>query len=159
VETLGCLAPNSSMALNRRREEGMALSPAKMELLQKLAGGPQTAIDLVTDQRIRMVQELVAAGYARDFADQRGRRVEVRLRIWGITGAGRAVLEQRDMVEAASRQPSLQFGLKKALQVRRRGFDDQKVGVASKDPSPKKSSSTPTSQAIKKSASEKEEEP
>lgn len=104
-----------------------------------------------------MVQELVSAGYARDFADQRGRRVEVRLRIWGITSAGKAVLEQRDMVEAASRQPSLQFGFKKAMQGRKRGFDHQKMGITRTIPRLKKDSSTPTSESIKKSASEEGE--
>jgi hypothetical protein len=85
----------------------MALSPAKMDLLRKLALRHLTAIDLVSEARIRMVQDLVNAGYARDYADHKGHRIEVRLRIWGITAAGRAVLEQRDMVTTTTRQPAL----------------------------------------------------
>jgi hypothetical protein len=43
-------------------------------------------------------------GYARDFADHAGHRIPIRLRIWGITDAGRAVLEQQALaVSSANR--------------------------------------------------------
>src|SRR5215467_13378467 len=93
----------------------MPLTPAKLSVLQKLAVRPLTVIDLPDVKQLRIVQQLVNEGYARDFAAQRGRRVEVRLRIWGITQAGRAILEQVAMVEASSRQPSLILEAKKPL--------------------------------------------
>lgn len=104
----------------------MALTPIKMEILRKLAVRPQTAIDLVTPQNVKVVQQLVGEGYARDFAAHRGKRVQVRLRIWGITESGRAILEQVAMVEAASRQPSLTLVPKKPVEVKKKeveGYD------------------------------------
>src|SRR5215471_5966420 len=107
----------------------MALTPIKMEILRKLAVRPQTAIDLVTPQNVKVVQQLVGEGYARDFAAHRGKRVQVRLRIWGITESGRAILEQVAMVEAASRQPSLTLVPKKPVEVKAKkkeeGYDGQ----------------------------------
>lgn len=98
----------------------MALSSAKMDMLRQLSQKFLTAIDLPTEGKIRMVQELVSAGYARDFSDHKGHRIEVRLRIWGITSAGRAVLEQRDMVTTATRQPALPLFSKAPLAARAR---------------------------------------
>jgi hypothetical protein len=85
----------------------VALTPDRIALLQQLAMRPLTVIDLKEDKQIRLVQRLAREGYAIDFGDQKGRRVEVRLRIWGITSAGKAILEQMAMVEAVARQPSL----------------------------------------------------
>src|SRR5215469_5628026 len=83
------------------------ITPDRIALLQQLSMKPLTCIDLKEDKKIRLVQRLTREGYARDFGDQKGRRVEVRLRIWGITSAGKAILEQMAMVEAIARQPAL----------------------------------------------------
>src|SRR5215469_18438961 len=108
----------------------MALSQAKIDLLQQLSNKPMTVIDLKTDQNIAAVQELVNTGYARDFSAHRGHRIPIRLRIWGITSAGKAVLEQQAMVDTTSgRQPALPFASKKLLPNRSKvKFDHQDVG-------------------------------
>src|SRR5215467_4591121 len=94
----------------------MALSAEKMDMLKLLATKHLTYIDLQNDHNVRVVQELVGMGYARDFADHAGHRVQVRLRIWGITGAGKAVLEQQAMAEMTKgRQPSLTLFAREAL--------------------------------------------
>lgn len=94
----------------------MALTKEKMSLLQELANRHMTVIDLESEHRIRMVQDLVSMGYARDFADHHGHRVQVRLRIWGITSAGKAVLEQQAMAEMTKgRQPPLTLFAKEPL--------------------------------------------
>jgi hypothetical protein len=98
----------------------MALSSVKMDMLKQLSQRHITIIDLGSEAKVRMIQELVNAGYARDYADHKGRRVEVRLRIWGITSAGRAVLEQRDLVAATTRQPALPLLLKAPLSIKKR---------------------------------------
>lgn len=98
----------------------MALSSVKMDMLKQLSQRHITIIDLGSEAKVRMIQELVHAGYARDFSDHKGHRIEVRLRIWGITAAGRAVLEQRDLVEATTRQPALPLLLKTPLAMRKR---------------------------------------
>src|SRR5215469_1912326 len=116
----------------------MALSQAKLNLLQQLSNKPMTVIDLKTDQNIAAVQELVNTGYARDFSAHRGHRIPVRLRIWGITSSGKAVLEQQAMVDATrGRQPALPFASKKLLPTRSKvklvkdkEFDHQDVGVS-----------------------------
>ena len=113
----------------------MALSQLKIAMLQQLSTRHLTVIDLKTDQNIRMVQELVNLGYARDFSAHHGHRIEVRLRIWGITSSGKAVLEQQAMVDVTrGRQPALPFASKKLLPSRSKvKFDHQDVGVARKD--------------------------
>src|SRR5215472_7875625 len=116
----------------------MALSSAKLDLLRQLSNKVLTAIDLQTDQNIAAVQELVNIGYARDFAAHHGHRIPVRLRIWGITSAGKAVLEQQAMIDATrGRQPALPFGSKKLLPTRSKvklvkdkEFDHQDVGMS-----------------------------
>jgi len=96
----------------------MALSQAKVDLLQKLLNKPLTVIDLETEQNIAAVQDLVNTGYARDFAAHHGHRIPVRLRIWGITSAGKAVLEQQAMAEMSrGRQPPLTLFAKEPLKV------------------------------------------
>jgi hypothetical protein len=92
------------------------LSQAKMGLLKELSVRHMTIVDLKTEDRLRAVQDLVGIGYARDFAAHHGHRIPIRLRIWGITSAGKAVLEQMALAEMTrGRQPSLPFGQKKAL--------------------------------------------
>src|SRR5215467_15022862 len=94
----------------------MALSAEKMDMLKLLATKHLTYIDLQNDHNVRVVQELVGMGYARDFADHAGHRVQVRLRIWGITSAGKAVLEQQAMAEMTKgRQPPLTLFAKEPL--------------------------------------------
>lgn len=117
------------------------LTAKNFDLLRRLSLRPLTVVDLVTPTNIRMVQDLVKLGYARDYADQKGRRVEVRLRIWGITGAGKAVLEQQDLIEANTKQPSLPLFSKKLPGPfpPKRGFDDQRMGAL---PRPKQLSKT-----------------
>jgi len=90
---------------------------------------------LKTDQNIAAVQELVNTGYARDFAAHHGHRIPVRLRIWGITSSGKAVLEQQAMIDATrGRQPALPFASKKLLPTRTKTkFDHQDVGVPHKN--------------------------
>ena len=91
------------------------LSPVKLGLLKELSARHMTIVDLKTDDRLRAVQDLVGIGYARDFAAHSGHRIPIRLRIWGITGAGKAVLEQMALAELTrGRQPSLPFGQRKA---------------------------------------------
>jgi hypothetical protein len=51
------------------------------------------------DDEIARVQRLVTMGLARDFSAFHGHRTPVRLRIWGITMAGRAVLEQQTFTD------------------------------------------------------------
>jgi hypothetical protein len=114
------------------------LSQAKMGLLKELSVKHLTIIDLKTEDRLRAVQDLVGIGYARDFAAHHGHRIPIRLRIWGITSSGRAVLEQLAMAELTKgRQPSLPFAQKKALRLPRKkdlilGFDHQRVGAPPK---------------------------
>jgi len=65
-----------------------------------------TFIDLYkqdSDADLNTVQKLVGLGYARDYGAQKGRRTEVRLRIWGITDSGKAVLEQQTFAESSSK--------------------------------------------------------
>jgi hypothetical protein len=71
----------------------------RIEMLKRLVQRPLTIINLPMQKDLKIVQELVRLGYARDYGNQWGRRVPVRLRIWGITDAGRAVLEQQSLAE------------------------------------------------------------
>ena len=105
----------------------MMLTQSKLDLLQQLAVKPLTVIDLISPTNISATQDLVKLGYARDYGNQHGRRVPIRLRIWGITGSGRAVLEQQSMAELTKgRQPSLPMEAKKPLEFpkRKEGFWD-----------------------------------
>lgn len=72
----------------------------RFEVLKILSKRPTTAIDLKTDRNVAIASALVKMGYARDFSAHAGHRIPVRLRIWGITEAGRAALEQQTIVEA-----------------------------------------------------------
>jgi hypothetical protein len=109
------------------------LSQIKLGILKELSIKHLTVIDLKTDDRLRAVQDLVGIGYARDFAAHHGHRIPVRLRIWGITSAGKAVLEQLALAEMTrGRQPSLPF-------TRKGGFAMQRMCKAQK---PKPTQST-----------------
>ena len=66
-----------------------------LELLSKRVMTAPT----MTDDEIKKVQRLVDQGLARDFSYFHGHRMPVRLRIWGINDRGRAVLEQRTMMQ------------------------------------------------------------
>jgi hypothetical protein len=63
-------------------------------MLKLLAFKPLTAIDLETEHNINLVQALTKLGYVRDYGMQYGHRIPIRLRIWGLTDAGRAVLRE-----------------------------------------------------------------
>ena len=67
--------------------------------LAKLAVRVQAAPEL-SEEDIKRIQRLVTMGLARDFSAFHGTRTPVRLRIWGITSAGRAVLEQKSFTDA-----------------------------------------------------------
>ena len=112
----------------------MALSAEKMDMLKLLATKHLTYIDLQNDHNVRVVQELVGMGYARDFADHAGHRVQVRLRIWGITGAGKAVLEQQTMAEMTKgRQPSLTLFTKEPLNFPKKALKKPKEAEGKKE--------------------------
>lgn len=83
----------------------------RFAILRKLSLRPLTSIDLDTDRNLDIVQDLVRFGYARDYGNQHGRRVPIRLRIWGITSAGKAVLEQQALTE--NKGPQLSLSMKK----------------------------------------------
>lgn len=88
------------------------MTEERFAILKKLAQRTQTAIDLVDDRNIAVVQDLVKMGYARDYSDHAGHRIPVRLRIWGITSAGRAVIEQEEFV-APKKIGQLSFSIPK----------------------------------------------
>jgi hypothetical protein len=86
------------------------MNQMQLNMLKQLAQRHLTCVELASDIRsskidvsrapgVRLIQILTKLGYARDYGDQNGRRVEVRLRIWGITDAGRAVLQQQSLAE------------------------------------------------------------
>lgn len=76
------------------------LTPDRLKLLRKVRVRAVTAIDLGTDRNIAIVQDLVRMGYVRDYSNHHGHRIPIRLRIWGITDPGRAVLEQESMIRS-----------------------------------------------------------
>ena len=82
------------------------MHPRQMQVIRKLATGPQTTIDL-TPEEVKITQDLVKRGVARDYADFYGHRIEVRLRIWGLTSIGRAILEQQTLVDSSVRRQQL----------------------------------------------------
>ena len=75
----------------------------RFEVLKLLSKRPTTAIDLKSDRNITIVQALVKMGFARDYSAHAGHRIPVRLRIWGITEAGRACLEQQALTDNKAR--------------------------------------------------------
>lgn len=98
------------------------LNQPQTDMLRKLAFKPLSVIELapeITSKRIeierapgvKLVQRLTKLGYARDYGAQHSRRVPVRLRIWGITDAGRAVLEQQSLGESKDAGGQSQLGL------------------------------------------------
>jgi len=68
-----------------------------IRMLRKLKERVQAA-PVMDDDEIVRVQRLVEMGLARDFSKFGGTSIKVRLRIWGITDAGRAVLETQDII-------------------------------------------------------------
>ena len=76
------------------------LTADRLKLLRKVRKRAVTAIDLGTDRNIAIVQDLVRMGYVRDYSNHHGHRIPIRLRIWGITDPGRAVLEQESMIRS-----------------------------------------------------------
>lgn len=87
-----------------------SMTPNKFDLLRRLALRPMTAVDFERYEEVKSLQQLVKLGYARDYANQLGKRVPVRLRIWGITDAGRAVLEMQVIGESQSKGTQGQLG-------------------------------------------------
>ena len=79
-------------------------------MLQRIVQRPITCADMPTNKELHDVQDLTNLGYVRDYGQQHGRRIPVNLRIWGITPAGRAALEQQHIVES-KRGSQTQFGL------------------------------------------------
>ena len=73
-----------------------------IKTLVKLAIRIQAAPVMDTEDIVRC-QRLVTMGLARDLSAFHGTRIPIRLRIWSITDAGRAVLEQKSFTD--SRQP------------------------------------------------------
>lgn len=118
----------------------MALRQSDLEMLRRLAQRHLTAIDLVTDDKIKLVQKLVSGGYAIDFADMKGRRTPVRLRIWGISPAGKAILEQQaliDSIKGRDKQMSLTL-VKKPLELKKRALQKREPLAQTVSPIPKK---------------------
>lgn len=70
------------------------LTKSDMAQLEVLARGIQAG-PTMTDDEIRITQRLVTQGLAKDYSEFHGHRQRIYLRIWGITTAGRAVLEQQ----------------------------------------------------------------
>ena len=83
----------------------MATKTTKADIVQlkKLAERVQAG-PTMTDEEIRITQRLVGQGLARDFSFFYGHRQRVYLRIWGITDAGKAVLEQQTIGKPAGHQ-------------------------------------------------------
>lgn len=83
-----------------------------MKLLELLSKRPMAA-PLMDDDQIVRAQKLASRGLAHDFSHFHGQQLTlVRLRIWGITERGRAILEQRELTETrAPRQLTLTKGL------------------------------------------------
>jgi hypothetical protein len=94
------------------------LTTDRIEMLKRLAQRALTNIDFKTVGDLKTVQGLVNLGYARDFGDQFGRRIPIRLRIWGITDSGRAVLEQQSLAENKKSQLSLAMLKKPSLTIK-----------------------------------------
>lgn len=97
------------------------MSKAQFDMLRFISQRPITRTDLARDikprdveSRLNLVRALVKLGYVRDYGSQQGRRVPVNLRIWGITDAGRAVLEQQVLAQSADKGGQGQFGLRLA---------------------------------------------
>jgi hypothetical protein len=97
------------------------MTQPQLDLLRKMSIKPLTCIDLAPEVKskrvdireaptVRVAQTLTKLGYARDYGDQHGRRTEVRLRIWGITDSGKAVLQQQSLGESTSKAGQSQLG-------------------------------------------------
>lgn len=76
----------------------MKVTKEDMMALELLSKRPMAAPTMDDDQIVR-VQKLATRGLAIDFSNFHGTRTPVRLRIWGITSAGKAVLEQKGLTE------------------------------------------------------------
>src|SRR3974390_1069773 len=94
------------------------LTMHQIAMLRKLSEKMLTMIDLYKKDNnadLNTVQMLTSLGYARDYGAQKGRRTEIRLRIWGITDAGRAILEQQALVDGSTQDKGGQTQLGWAL--------------------------------------------
>lgn len=81
------------------------ITKGDVEMLRRLSKGFQCG-PLMDDRDIRLVQKLTNRGLARDFSNIKGEgQIEVRLRIWGITDAGRAVLEEQTFTSPRQQLP------------------------------------------------------
>lgn len=72
------------------------------KLKQRTQAGP-----VMSEQDIRLAQRLVGMGLARDHSAFFGHRTPVHLRMWGITDAGRAALEQKSLTAHVRNQMAL----------------------------------------------------
>ena len=81
----------------------MAMTADKWEMLRRIIQRSITHAEMKTNKELRDVQELTNLGYVRDYGQWHGKRIPVNLRIWGITPAGRAVLEQQALAEHSNR--------------------------------------------------------
>ena len=86
------------------------LSKDKWEMLQRVVQRPITCAEMPTNKELNDVQDLTKLGYIRDYGLWYGKRIPVNLRIWGITPAGRAALEQQALTEHTNRGQT-QFSL------------------------------------------------
>lgn len=83
--------------------DAMITTKADLAMLKQLSKqyilGP-----LASDDEIKRVQRLAGMGLVRDYGNWFERRIPIRLRIWGISPGGRAVLEQQALTERQGRQ-------------------------------------------------------
>lgn len=87
----------------------MKIMKEDMQALELLSKRPLAAPTMDDDLIVR-VQRLASGGLAHDFSHFHGQRLtQIRLRIWGISEKGRAVLEQKELTETkAPRQLTLE---------------------------------------------------
>lgn len=86
------------------------MDPKQKAVLYKLSSHPLTTIDM-TDEEIRAIRQLLRKNLARDYADFYRRRTPTHLRIWGITSAGKAILNETSQSHTFTRRTQLDFGL------------------------------------------------
>lgn len=80
----------------------MKIMKEDMHALELLSKRPLAAPTMDDDLIVR-VQRLANGGLAHDFSHFYGQRLtQIRLRIWGISDRGRAILEQRALTETKS---------------------------------------------------------
>jgi len=79
------------------------MTPSQTEVLRKLATRTISIVSL-SDAEVKIVLDLVKRGLARDYSDFKGRRIPVHLRLWGITPAGKAILEQQALTDSVTKR-------------------------------------------------------